>query len=110
MPDLPDLTADELAEIDELAIELAEERIAHQATLARLAEAEKERDEASDALQGLAQDHYFARAEAAEAERDRLRELLAEWLMLGNLPGRGYGGMLEERTRAALAAEGGGET
>jgi len=34
--------------------------------LSELAAARKERDEASDALQALAADHYFARAEAAE--------------------------------------------
>jgi len=38
----------------------------------RVEQAEKERDEASDALQVLAADHYFARAEKAEAENAEL--------------------------------------
>lgn len=37
-----------------------------------------------------------------DGERDRLRELLCEWLDLGNLPGGGYGGTLIQRTEAAL--------
>ena len=48
-----------------------------------LADLRRERDQADDALQSLAADHYFARAEAAEAravaaeaERDTLRQAL----------------------------------
>lgn len=36
-------------------------------------------------------------------EVERLNELLNEWLLLGNLPGGGFGGTLEARTRAAVA-------
>ena len=40
------------------------------------AEAEKSKDELENYAQQVAADHYFARAEAAEADRDRLRAAL----------------------------------
>lgn len=82
--------------------------------LAEIERLRAERDEASDALQRLAMDHYFARAEAAEA---RVRELESGLREIRNVLGPDHfsgelDGLIvegEEALRIALALLGGGE-
>ena len=50
----------------------------NQALHERIATLERERDEAQEALQNLAADHYFARAEKSEAQVAQLTEALRE--------------------------------